>query len=108
MLLVNMLTLHYKVSQSVSIISHLFHCDFLVNVVLDSKAVNRIKEEKLAYFFKVGCGCVSNRNGPSSSVFSLHITNLPGINVKQWIIQHLILLFGTKHSLHIYVYNNSR
>ena len=73
MLFINVLTLQYKkVSQSVTILGHLFHYDFLVNVALDSKAVHR-NEEEIAYYFKAGWRYSFYRNGPCSiNVFYLH------------------------------------
>ena len=56
-----------------TIVSHLFHCDFLLNVALDSKAVHRIEEEEIAYYFKAGWRYNFYRNGPCSiTVFCLH------------------------------------
>ena len=39
----NMLTLQYKkVSQSIAIVGHQFHCDFSVEVTLDDRSVDKI------------------------------------------------------------------
>ena len=53
MLFLNVLTLQYKkVSQSINIVSHTFHCYLSVKVKLDDKAVNTIDEESIAYIFE--------------------------------------------------------
>ena len=36
-----------KVSQSITIVGHLFHCDYSTKATLDNRVVNRIKEEVL-------------------------------------------------------------
>ena len=68
----NLLTLQYKkVSQSIIIVVHQCHFDFLVEVTLDDRGVDKIEKEKIAYFFETGCGCGSYRNGPCSRAFSI-------------------------------------
>ena len=68
----NMLILKNKVSQSIIIVGHLFHCGFFSKVyTLDNIAVNRTEEEKIAYFYETGCGCGSYRSVLSSFTFSL-------------------------------------
>ena len=53
MLFINVLTLQYKkVSQSINIVSHIFHCYFSIKVTLDDKVVSSIEEESIAYFFE--------------------------------------------------------
>ena len=55
-----MVTLQYKtISQSITNVGHLFHHVFLVNVILESRAVHRIKEENTAYFLRLDVGVVS-------------------------------------------------
>ena len=67
----NMLILKNKVSQSITIVGHLFHCGFSVKSTLDNIAVNRNEEEKIAYFYETGSGCGSYRSVLSSCTFSL-------------------------------------
>ena len=66
-----MLILKNKVSQSITIVGHLFHCVFLVKSTLDNIAVNRTEEDKIAYFYETGCGCGSYRSVLSSCTFSI-------------------------------------
>ena len=43
MLFMNLLTLQYKkVSQSITIVDHQFHCDISVEITLDDRGVDKI------------------------------------------------------------------
>ena len=65
-------TVVQKISQSTTIVGHLFNCHFSLKVILLYKSVNRTKEEKLTYFFETEYGCGSYRSGLCSHPFSLN------------------------------------
>ena len=87
---------HKKVSQSVTILCHLFHYDFLVNVALIAKQYTEMKK-KLLITLRLDGGIVSIQMVHVVEVYSIYIiTILLGYSVKYWMIQCLLLLILAK------------